>query len=177
MFDERTLFDFCLYRIKCRIILFLTLYESRSKSRWTKIMSISKNCSQNRRFVFWNRQKWNLFRSIFILMKTLMKKHNWLLIVYILSYWTLINSIRIMRMILSWWWMITKFELKSWVVSSTFDARNLNLRALQMSVVVWCVISFADEHDRFDFEDSLWIHQILVVISQQSSNSCRVLKS
>jgi hypothetical protein len=118
------LFDFCLNRIKCRIILFLTSYKSRSKSRWTKIMSISKNYFQNRKFVFWNRQKWNLFRSIFILTKTLMKKHKSLLIVCILNYWALINSILIMKMILSLWWIITKSEFESWIVNFSIQCKK-----------------------------------------------------
>jgi hypothetical protein len=124
MFNEKTLFDFCLQRIKCRIILFLTLYESCLKSRWTKIMFISKNCYQNRRFVFWNRQKWNLFRSIFILTKASMKKHKSLLIVCISSYWVLISLIHMMKMILSWWWIITKFELESWVVNFSIRCKK-----------------------------------------------------
>jgi hypothetical protein len=145
MFDEKTLFDFCLQRTKCQIILFLTSYESFSKSRWTKIMSILKNCYQNRRFVFWNRQKWNLFRSIFILMKALMKKHRSLLIVCILSYWTLINSVRIMRMILSWWWTIIKSEFKSWIVNFSIrckksqftSATNERCRSMRYFICRW----------------------------------------
>jgi hypothetical protein len=150
MFDEKTLFDFDLHRIKCRIILFLMLYESRLKSRWTKIMSISKNCYQNRKFVFWNRQKWNLFRSIFILMNVSMKKHKSLLIVCILNYWTLINSIHIMRMILSWWWMMTKSELELWIVNFSIRCKKsqstsvINERCRSMRYFICVTVSTVD---------------------------------
>jgi hypothetical protein len=51
----------------------LTSYKSRSKLRWIKITSISIDCYQNHRFVYWNRQKSSLFRLIFISTKILTK--------------------------------------------------------------------------------------------------------
>jgi hypothetical protein len=81
-------------------------------------------CYQNHRFVCWNRQKLNLFRLIFISMKTSTRTFKSSSIVCILNYWILINSIFFMKMILSWWWTITKSELKSWIVNFSIQCKK-----------------------------------------------------
>ncbi len=123
----------------------MTSYESRSKLRWLKIASISIDCYQNHRFVCWNRQKLSLFRLIFISTRALTKALRSSSIVCISIYWVLINSASFMRMILSWWWAITKSELESWAVnfniqckkSQSTSAINEHCRLLHCFIFRW----------------------------------------